>query len=156
MTVIDARRHKLYSTQFASATLDKQGVAVHSGWIVAYCSHPLTREYLCATMEYLCSGGQLPAYSYQDKPVLPQHNMALIRSLDGARWEAVVDLRGQIGYQVSDGSVVCIDSLAKLPASITLCAPLLATDTWNGDRWIAATSPAPPEPLHYQRSLLPD
>jgi len=89
-------------------------------------------------MEFLCSGAHLPRHSYQDKPDLPFGNMAVIRSKDSKHWEAVTDLRGQIGYRVSDGSLIHIDSLEALPASVTLSAPQQVTDTWNGDRWIAA------------------
>ncbi len=136
MTLKNVRKASKYSTHFANATLDEHGVAVHSGWLVAYCTHPITREYLCATMEFLCIGAQLPDFSYQDKPVLPDDNMALIRSRDGERWEIVADFRGQVGYRISDGSKIYIDFLAELPASLTLRAPLKATDIWNGERWI--------------------
>ncbi|WP_410015779.1 tail fiber assembly protein [Sodalis sp. C49] len=125
-----------YSTDFANAKLDKQGMALHSGWIVAYCAHPVTREYLCATVEHLCAGARLPAFSYQDKPVLPAANMALVRSLDGKRWEAVADLRGQTAYRISDGVTIRIDFLTALPPSMTLLAPLNSTDRWDGDKWI--------------------
>jgi|SRR5476649_454407 len=154
MTVKPLQRANKYSTRFSCATLDKYGSARHSGWIVAYCSHPFTREYLCATMEFLCTGARLPAHSYQDKPDLPDDNMALIRSLDGQHWEAVMDLRGKIGYRVSDGSVFHIDSLAELPASITLCAPRQATDTWNGAQWIAALPSTAIVPINYLLPML--
>lgn len=125
-----------YSTDFANATLDEQGLARHSGWIVAYCTHPVTREYLCATVEYLCAGVGLPAFSYRDKPVLPAANMALVRSLDGRQWEAVSDLRGQNAYRISDGGMLRIDFLDALPSSMTLSVPQAATDFWNGESWV--------------------
>lgn len=127
---------KKYSTDFADAALDSQGVAQHAGWVIAYCSHPVTREYLCATMEFLCAGVHLPDFSYRDKPVLPAVNMALVRSLDGKRWEAVSDLRGQNAYRISDGGMLRIDFLDALPASMTLSAPLSPTDFWDGECWV--------------------
>ncbi|NDL61945.1 tail fiber assembly protein [Acerihabitans arboris] len=143
-----------YSTDFANAALDEQGVAQHSGWAVAYCSHPVTREYLCATMEFLCAGVRLPAFSYGDKPVLPGKNMALVRSLDGAHWEAVADLRGQTAYRISDGVMIRIDFLTELPPSMTLLAPLKSTDLWDGDRWMDASLVTPHLPLAANLPLL--
>ncbi|MEA9391964.1 hypothetical protein SJI19_15665 [Acerihabitans sp. TG2] len=144
------RHANKYSTQFARATLDCDGFALHSGWIVAYCCHPITQEYLCATMEFLCAGAHLPCHSYQDKPELPQGDLAVIRSPNGQHWQAVTDLRGKTGYLISDGSVVHINSLAELPASVTLNAPQQATDTWNGDRWVSVLSGLSNAPLNHQ------
>ncbi len=105
-------------------------------------------------MEFLCAGAHLPAHSYQDKPLIPLDNMALIRSEDELRWEAVMDLRGQIGYLVSDGSIVHINSLAKLPAWLTLSAPRQTTDTWDGAQWIAALPATTSAPLNYLLPML--
>ncbi len=111
---------KNYSTEFATAILDDEGTAIRSGWMVVYCAHPQTREYLCATVEYLCVGSRLPPDSYLNKPILPPAGFALIRSLDGQRWENTVDNRGNIAYDSLTGSTVKITFLGVLPEHLTL------------------------------------
>ncbi|WP_148203439.1 hypothetical protein [Sodalis glossinidius] len=76
--------YRKYSTDFAIASLDDQGIVRRSGWIVVYCTHPVTQEYLCATQEFLCVGATLPPYSFTDKPALPAQCQAraLVRNCD--------------------------------------------------------------------------
>ncbi|WP_074013367.1 hypothetical protein [Candidatus Sodalis sp. SoCistrobi] len=126
-----------YSTDFAIASLDAQGVVRRSGWIVVYCTHPVTREYLCATQEYLFVGALLPPHSYADKPALPAQRQAraLVRSCDGRCWQTVDDLRGNVAYRKDTGRRLVIDFLGGLPTELTLLAPSSPNDTWDGQKW---------------------
>ncbi|OIV45980.1 hypothetical protein BK025_15295 [Sodalis sp. TME1] len=128
--------YRRYSTDFAIASLDAQGIVRRSGWMVVYCTHPSTREYLCATQEYLCVGATLPPHSFADKPVLPTKGWALVRSCDGRCWQTVVDLRGEVAYCKETGSRIKIDFLGSLPTGLTLLAPTSRSDTWDGQKWV--------------------
>ncbi|MFT4464581.1 MAG: hypothetical protein ACMX3H_07490 [Sodalis sp. (in: enterobacteria)] len=75
--------YRRYSTDFAIASLDAQGIVRRSDWMVVYCTHPVTREYLCATQEYLCVGATLPPHSFADKPVLAGQRLGIGAQL---RW----------------------------------------------------------------------
>lgn len=141
---------KKYSTDFACAVIDEDGIARRSGWIVVYCAHPSTREYLCATMEYLCVGSAVPAGSYTEKPLLPESGMALIRSRDDQSWERVRDLRGTPAWHIDTGQPVVIQNLGDLPANLTLHAPATSNDRWDGEMWVrqSITLPAPATAVH--------
>ncbi|MEN3260064.1 tail fiber assembly protein [Sodalis endosymbiont of Spalangia cameroni] len=127
--------HK-YSTDIPTAILDDNGLCHTPGWLTVYHAHPLTREYLSASYEYLPAGVGLPAHSYADKPALPKNTEALLRASKGDKWECVPDYRGQTAWDITTRQAVDITEAGKLASHLTLMAPASEYDVWEGKRWI--------------------
>ncbi|MEN3260720.1 tail fiber assembly protein [Sodalis endosymbiont of Spalangia cameroni] len=127
--------HK-YSTDIPTAILDDNGLCHTPGWLTVYHAHPLTREYLSASYEYLPAGVGLPAHGYADKPTLPENTKALLRASEGNKWECVPDYRGQTAWDINTRQASMITEPGKLASHFTLMAPASEYDVWNGQRWI--------------------
>ncbi|MFE8150199.1 tail fiber assembly protein [Brenneria goodwinii] len=125
-----------YSTEIKTAELNENGLSKNAGWVTVYHSHPITREYLNASYEYLMEGVGLPADSYIDAPELPPAGQALCRSADGKSWEHAPDYRGQAVYDTQTRQQQTINAIGELPDNVTLSAPASEFDIWNGEAWV--------------------
>ncbi|RLM25321.1 phage tail protein [Brenneria alni] len=125
-----------YSTEIKTAELNENGLSKNAGWVTVYHVHPVTREYLSASYEYLMVGVGLPADSYIDEPELPVAGLALRRSADGKAWEHVPDYRGQTVYDTQTRQQQTVDAIGELPDNVTLSAPATEFDIWDGEAWV--------------------
>lgn len=128
-----------YNTDLPAAKLNKSGIATTAGWLTVYNAEPEQREYQSVTMEFLAVGVGLPALSYVDKPELPGEGMALVRSTDEKRWEAVPDCRGMTAYSTETGQSEIVTIVGDLPDTLTLQAPATPYDKWDGSQWVTDT-----------------
>lgn len=126
----------MYNTELQAAKLNKSGIATEAGWIIVYSVEPELREFQGVAMEYLAVGVGLPTLSYADKPELPGDGLALVRSADGKRWEAVPDYRGLTAYSTENGQSEVVTFAGELPDSLTLLEPSTPYDKWDGAQWI--------------------
>ncbi|MDM3711410.1 tail fiber assembly protein, partial [Proteus mirabilis] len=113
------------------------GLAEIAGWVKCYLAHPITREYMGATMENVMFDVSLSAGAYLDEPPLPQkENQAVRRREDGSAWEIVDDCRGLTAYNTQTKQPIIIDFMGPLPESLTLLKPNSEFDKWDGKNWI--------------------
>ncbi|KER01712.1 hypothetical protein LGZ99_16765 [Photorhabdus temperata] len=83
-----------YSLEHEVVVLGKDGLATQAGWIKAYHSNQITREFTASDIEYVMLGVSLSAGAYPDAPKLPQSDdEAVCRSMDGKCWEILPDYR---------------------------------------------------------------
>ncbi|MGR7280863.1 tail fiber assembly protein [Klebsiella aerogenes] len=128
-----------YNTELPVAKLNKNGIATVAGWLTVYNVEPQQREFQAVTMEYLAAGVGLPAFSYADKPALPDDGFALVRSADEKQWETIADYRGLTAYSTETGQPEIIAFLGELPDKLTLLAPVTPYDKWDGTAWVTDT-----------------
>ncbi|HBV6392385.1 TPA: tail fiber assembly protein [Klebsiella aerogenes] len=128
-----------YNTELPLAQLDTSGINTVAGWITVYNVEPEQREFQSVTMEYLVAGVGLPAFGYADKPELPGDGLALVRSADEKRWEAVPDYRGMTAYSTETGQPEIIAVIGELPDTLTLLKPATPFDKWDGGQWVTDT-----------------
>ncbi|WP_413728708.1 tail fiber assembly protein [Sodalis sp. RH19] len=124
-----------YSIKIDKAELNQHGLAKEAGWMTVYHAHPLSREYIHASMEYLPQGVGLPEYSYTDAPELSQDNAAIVRTKDGSHWQTLPDHRGQTAYDTATRQATLITEPGELPAFLTLLPPGTDFDIWDGKQW---------------------
>lgn len=125
-----------YSTDIPTAILDDNSLCHTPGWLTVYHAHPMTREYLSASYEYLPAGVGLPAHGYADKPTLPENTKALLRASEGNKWECVPDYRGQTAWDITTRQAFTITEAGELASHLTLMTPASEYDVWEGKRWI--------------------
>ncbi|KFK91690.1 MULTISPECIES: tail fiber assembly protein [unclassified Serratia (in: enterobacteria)] len=125
-----------YSTTLPTATLNDEGLATIAGWLTVYSIDPIQREYQQASLEYIQEGVGLPAFCYADKPTLPKAGLALVRSVDGLKWETRPDYRGQTVYRIDTGQSEVVTLLGELSPELTLLAPQTPHDKWDGKKWV--------------------
>ncbi|HGN2986261.1 TPA: tail fiber assembly protein, partial [Proteus mirabilis] len=83
-----------YSLDIQKGKIGDNGLAEIAGWVKCYLAHPITHEYMGATMENVMFDVSLSAGAYLDEPPLPQkENQAVRRREDGSAWEIVDDCR---------------------------------------------------------------
>lgn len=126
-----------YNLDIQNGKIGENGLAEVAGWVKCYLSHPLTREYMGATMENVMFDVSLPAGAYLDKPTLPKkENQAIRRKEDGSAWEIIDDYRGLVAYHIQTKQLVNIDFIGSLPETLTLLQPSGEFDKWNGESWV--------------------
>lgn len=114
-------------------TLNEQGFADASGWVVCYLTSP-DGEYLGFIDEFIPATAGLPAGAYIDEPPADEAGKAIIRV--GDKWELVDDHRGEIVYNTENGQPVEVKALGDYPDNTTPLAPATAFDKWNGSAWV--------------------
>ncbi|MFG1173873.1 tail fiber assembly protein [Erwiniaceae bacterium CAU 1747] len=129
-----------YNTDLSVARLNENGIAITAGWLTVYSVEPGQREFQTVAMEYLAAGVGLPTLSYADKPDLPGDGLALVRSADEKRWEAVPDYRGTTAYSTENGQSEVVAVIGELPDSLTLLEPSTPYDKWDGGQWVTDTA----------------
>lgn len=131
---------KNYNLEIEQAVIGLNGLATKAGWIKTYIADPVTREYLNATLEYVCFDVSVSAGAYIDAPELPtKAGLAVVRSKDGNKWEIVTDNRGKTAYNTENRQPAEINFIGDLSAELTLLEPKSEFDVWNGKKWIVDT-----------------
>lgn len=126
-----------YDLELQQGKIGADGLAEQAGWIKTYLTHPVTREYLKAYMEYVMQGVSLSAGAYPDAPELPaEPGKAIRRSADGSHWETVPDHRGKTAWWTTTGKPMLITKMGGLPPHLTLLKPATAFDVWQADHWV--------------------
>lgn len=126
-----------YNLDIQNGKIGENGLAEVAGWVKCYLSHPLTREYMGATMENVMFDVSLSSGAYLDEPPLPKkENQAIRRKVDGSAWEIVDDYRGLIAYHIQTKQPVNIDFIGSLPETLTLLQPNSEFDKWDGESWV--------------------
>ncbi|WP_118984363.1 tail fiber assembly protein [Photorhabdus sp. CRCIA-P01] len=126
-----------YSLEHEVAVLGKDGLAIQAGWIKAYHSNQITREFTNADIEYVMLGVSLSADAYHDAPELPSSDdKAIRRSEDRSRWEIVPDYRGKIAYDTLTREPIKITEIGELQDTLTFKRPDTDYDRWNGKEWV--------------------
>ncbi|MBG3020240.1 tail fiber assembly protein [Proteus terrae] len=127
-----------YNLDIQNGKIGSNGLAAVAGWIKCYLAHPITSEYMGATMENVMFDVSLSAGAYLDEPLLPKkENQAVRRTKDGAAWEIVDDYRGSVAYDTQTKQPITIDFIGSLPETLTLLKPDSKFDFWNGKNWVA-------------------
>lgn len=114
-------------------TLNEQGFAETSGWVVCYLTNP-DGEYLGFIDEFIPATAGLPAGAYIDEPPADEAGRAIIRV--GNKWELVDDHRGETVFSTENGQPVEVKTLGDYPDNTTPLAPATPFDKWNGDAWV--------------------
>lgn len=126
-----------YNVDIQNGKIGENGLAEVAGWVKCYLAHPVTREFVGATMENVMFDVSLQAGAYLDEPNLPKkENQAVRRTVDGSIWEIVDDYRGLIAYQTQTKQPVTIDFIGELPDALTLLQPKNEFDKWDGENWV--------------------
>lgn len=127
-----------YSLDIQKGKIGNNGLADIAGWIKCYLAHPITREYMGATMENVMFDVSLSAGAYLDEPPLPKkENQAVRRKEDGSTWEIVDDYRGLTAYDTKTRQSITIDFIGVLPETLTWLKPEGEFEQWNGKNWVA-------------------
>lgn len=127
-----------YNLDIQNGKIGSNGLADVAGWIKCYLAHPITNEYMGATMENVMLDVSLSAGAYLDGPLLPKkENQAVRRTKDGAGWEIVDDYRDLVAYDTQTKQPITIDFIGSLPETLTLLKPASEFDKWNGNNWVA-------------------
>lgn len=126
-----------YNLDIQNGKMGKNGLAEIAGWVKCYLAHPVTREYMGATMENVMFDVSLSASAYLDKPELPKtENQAIRRNASDSAWEIVDDYRGKTAYHTQTKQSITIDFIGELPDTLTLLAPENEFDKWDNNQWI--------------------
>ena len=131
---------KNYNLEIEQAEIGNNGLASKAGWIKVYIADPTTREYINASMENIYFDVSVSAGAYVDAPELPaKAGFAVVRSMDGLKWEIVADNRGKTAYGTENRLPTEIDFIGELPVTLTLLEPKTEFDVWNGKKWVTDT-----------------
>lgn len=114
-------------------TLNAQGFAETSGWIVCYLTNP-DGEYIGFIDEFIPATAGLPAGAYIDEPPTDEAGKAIIRV--GDKWELVDDHRGETVYSTESGQPIEVKAPGDYPDNTTPLAPATPFDKWNGSVWV--------------------
>lgn len=114
-------------------TLNEQGFAETSGWIICYLTNP-EGEYLGFIDEYIPASAGLPAGAYRDAPPEDEAGKAIIRV--GNKWALVDDHRGETVFSTENGQKTEVIALGDYPQNTTPLAPGTRYDEWNGSAWV--------------------
>ncbi|HIB8990886.1 MULTISPECIES: tail fiber assembly protein [Citrobacter] len=114
-------------------TLNAQGFAETSGWIVCYLTKP-DGEYIGFIDEFIPATAGLPAGAYIDEPPADEAGKAIIRV--GDKWELVDDHRGETVYSTESGQPIEVKAPGDYPENTTPLAPATPFDKWNGSAWV--------------------
>ena len=114
-------------------TLNAQGFAETSGWIVCYLTNP-DGEYIGFIDEFIPATAGLPAGAYIDEPPTDEAGKAIIRV--GDKWELVDDHRGETVYSTESGQPIEVKAPGDYPDNTTPLAPATPFDKWNGSAWV--------------------
>ncbi|MBC2611715.1 tail fiber assembly protein [Citrobacter braakii] len=114
-------------------TLNAQGFAEKSGWIVCYLTKP-DGEYIGFIDEFIPATAGLPAGAYIDEPPADEAGKAIIRV--GDKWELVDDHRGETVYSTESGQPIEVKAPGDYPENTTPLAPVTPFDKWNGSAWV--------------------
>lgn len=114
-------------------TLNEQGFAEKSGWIVCYLTNP-DGEYLGFIDEFIPATAGLPAGAYIDEPPADEAGKAIIRV--GDKWALVFDHRGETVYSTESGQPIEVKAPGDYPDNTTPLAPATPFDKWNGSVWV--------------------
>ncbi|HEK1928431.1 TPA: tail fiber assembly protein [Proteus mirabilis] len=126
-----------YSLDIQNGKIGENGLAEIAGWVKCYLAHPVTREYIGATMENVMFDVSLSAGAYLDEPELPKkENQAIRRNINGKTWEVVDDYRGLTAYDTQTKQSITVDFIGQLPDNLTLLKPTNEFDKWNGKKWV--------------------
>ncbi|WYW99193.1 tail fiber assembly protein [Proteus vulgaris] len=126
-----------YSLDIQKGKIGDNGLAEIAGWVKCYLAHPITHEYMGATMENVMFDVSLSAGAYLDEPPLPKkENQAVRRREDGNAWEIVDDYRDSVAYDTQTKQPIMIDFIGSLPETLTLLKPTSQFDKWNGKKWV--------------------
>ncbi|WP_193014307.1 MULTISPECIES: tail fiber assembly protein [Gammaproteobacteria] len=126
-----------YSLDIQNGIIGENGLAKVAGWVKCYLAHPITNEYIGATMENVLFDVSLSAGAYLDEPLLPKkENQAVRRTKDSASWEIVDDYRDSVAYDTQTKQPIMIDFIGSLPETLTLLKPTSEFDKWNGEIWV--------------------
>ncbi|MDE1481016.1 tail fiber assembly protein [Xenorhabdus bovienii] len=149
-----------YTAEIVLAEFDEHGLATVSGWVTIYQCHPVTREFIGASMDNVPYAGSVVQDSYYDKPVLPEKaGIAVIRSPDEKSWLQVPDHRGKEACHAGTRQKVIIEYVGELKPEHTLSLPKTPFDLWDGEQWvtdITAQQQYEQELAENQRQLLRD
>ncbi|MBI6407266.1 MULTISPECIES: tail fiber assembly protein [Proteus] len=127
-----------YNLDIQNGKIGSNGLADVAGWVKCYLAHPITNEYMGATMENVMFDVSLSAGAYLDEPLLPnKENQAVRRTKDGTSWEIVDDYRDLVAYNTKTKQPIMIDFIGSLPETLTLLKPDSEFDLWNGKNWVA-------------------
>lgn len=130
-----------YNLDIQNGHIGKNGLAEIAGWVKCYLAHPVTREYMGATMENVMFDVSLSAGAYLDEPQLPKkENQAIRRNINGKTWEIVDDYRGLTAYDTQTKQSIIVDFIGQLPDNLTLLKPTNEFDKWNGKKWVVDES----------------
>lgn len=130
-----------YNLEIQNGHMGKNGLAEIAGWVKCYLAHPVTREYMGATMENVLFDVSLSAGAYLDEPQLPKkENQAIRRNINGKTWEIVDDYRGLTAYDTQTKQSITVDFIGPLPDNLTLLKPTNEFDKWNGKKWVVDES----------------
>lgn len=128
---------KKYDLEIIAGEIGQDGYVLNTGWVKTYHASEATREYIGATMEYVTTGGGLPAGAYLDVPEQPgKQDIAIIRSADGKSWLHVADYRGKTAYSTETRQPTEVDFIGDLPQTLTLLEPQTEFDVWDGKKWV--------------------
>lgn len=126
-----------YNLDIQNGKIGNNGLAEIAGWVKCYLAHPVTREYIGATMENVMFDVSLSSGAYLDEPQLPKkENQAVRRTKGGTEWEIVDDYRGSTAYDTQTKQSTVVDFMGGLPDTLTLLKPKSEFDIWNGKKWV--------------------
>ncbi|MFZ5254089.1 tail fiber assembly protein [Enterobacter roggenkampii] len=114
-------------------TLNEQGFAETSGWVVCYLTNP-DGEYIGYVDEFIPATSGVPACAYSDAPPVYEAGKAIIRA-DG-KWVMVDDHRGETVYSTENGQPIEVKALGNYPDKTTLIPPGTPYDKWDGKAWV--------------------
>lgn len=113
---------------------DKDGLAVEAGSIRVYYFHPVTKEYVGWSDEFINIGVSMPGNSTN---IAPGNEVAgEVMVFTGKDWKRQKDHRGETVWSTDDGSAITVDYIGFVHDGYTNIAPSTPYDKWNGEKWI--------------------
>lgn len=124
-------------TEKKYVTLDKNGFATETGWIVVYNYNYETKEFTGSTEEYVQVGVGVPAQSTTTAPVEAKDGFSQVFNTDSKSWNLVEDHRNQNIYDITTGSQTIVTQLGPIDSTkYTTIAPTSKFDEWDGKKWV--------------------
>lgn len=116
---------------------DKDGLAVEAGSIRVYYFHPVTKEYVGWSDEFINIGVSMPGNSTN---IAPGNEVAgEVMVFTGKDWKRQKDHRGETVWSTDDGSVITVDYIGSVHDGYTNIAPSTPYDKWDGEKWVTDT-----------------
>ncbi|CNH16779.1 putative tail fiber assembly protein [Yersinia intermedia] len=115
---------------------DSKGLSLEAGYLTVYNVNGETREFTCATEEYIPPRCGIPAHAYLDVPPTAKAGKVVCRRADLQGWETVDDNRGTVVYSTLTGLRETINAIGPLPVNTTVNAPSSHFDKWDGKQWV--------------------
>ncbi|HAT2216857.1 TPA: tail fiber assembly protein [Citrobacter freundii] len=116
---------------------DKDGLAVEAGTTRVYYFHPVTKEYVGWSDEFINIGVSMPGNSTN---IAPGNEVAgEVTVFTGKDWKRQKDHRGETVWSTDDGSAITVDYIGSVRDGYTSIAPSTPYDKWDGEQWITDT-----------------